>query len=156
MALGKLKKADLLAAAEHYGVDVDETSTNAELVASLYEEGVTDEVYAKDFENEPAENTVTTKDAAPKKEAGGEPTLTEEDLAENNEDAIAEPVVEDFRGKRYLIKMERKNPLFEIGKHRFTQDRPFAVVSAKEAQEILTKYEGFRQAFPDEAESFYS
>lgn len=57
--------------------------------------------------------------------------------------------------EQWLIKMERKNPLFEVRGHRFTQENPYALVSPKDAQYILSKEDGFRQAFPDELEEFY-
>ncbi len=58
-----------------------------------------------------------------------------------------------------LLKMDRKNPTFEIFGRRFTQKQPFQVVSEDEAQEIIDATEdmggGFRIASPAEARKYF-
>ena len=56
---------------------------------------------------------------------------------------------------KYLIKMVRENPLYETRGYRFTTEHPYALVSAADAQSILSTEEGFRQAYPSELEEFY-
>lgn len=57
-------------------------------------------------------------------------------------------------GAKYLVVMERENPLFEIKGYRFTKDNPYALVTA-EAAEVILREPGFRQAFPSELKEFY-
>lgn len=58
-----------------------------------------------------------------------------------------------------LLKMDRKNPTFDILGRRFTKLQPFQVMTADEAQEIIDAVEpiggGFRIANPSEAKSFF-
>lgn len=54
----------------------------------------------------------------------------------------------------YLIKMERENPYYEVGRYKFTYDNPYALVDARDANRVLRE-PGFRQAYPDELDSFY-
>lgn len=148
MSLQNLNKKKLLEAAEFYGVDVADDATNQEIVQALIEEGVNDALYKKDFMKEEApENVVTSKSVAPKKE---EDVMTELD-------EVVEPRKEVYTPQqKLLIKMERKNPLFEFEKYRFTQERPFHVMPADVAERLLRSETGFRQAFPAEAEDFFS
>lgn len=63
--------------------------------------------------------------------------------------------VPDFQTEKpYLIKMLRDNPLYEVGRYRFTTDHPYVLVDAADAQRVLNN-EGFRQAFPDELAEYY-
>ena len=55
----------------------------------------------------------------------------------------------------YLIKMVRENPYYEVGKYKFTESHPYALVDAADAERVLRE-EGFRQAFPSELEEFYN
>ena len=68
---------------------------------------------------------------------------------------VAQPLVQQ-PGQQYLIKMTRANPLFEVRGHRFTKEHPYALLNSKDADYVLTKEEGFRQATPSELEEFYS
>lgn len=56
---------------------------------------------------------------------------------------------------KYLVKMVRDNPLFETYGYRFTQEHPYALVSAHVAEHLLTKEDGFRQATPMELQEYY-
>jgi hypothetical protein len=57
--------------------------------------------------------------------------------------------------ERYLVKMERENPLFEIHGYRFTQENPYNLVPPEVANKILRE-DGFVLARPDEVQEFYS
>lgn len=59
-------------------------------------------------------------------------------------------------GEKFLIKMTRENPLFEVRGYRFTSSHPYALVDAADVEHILTKEEGFRQALPSELQDFYN
>jgi hypothetical protein len=157
-ALSELKQPELLAAAAHFGSD--EKGNAKELLASLVTDGITIEQYNAVFH--PQTEKPVEQQAAP---APG--TITNETLdeiyGEEEEEVVAVEAVitapenADLAPKqKYLIKMTRKNPYFEFKHHKFTQERPYAIMNANDAQEILSTEEGFRQAFPAELEEFYS
>lgn len=139
-------------AIEDFAVDVDEKDGAKVIVAALLESGVKWADYlAQHPEHAPEEavvnNVVTSSDVL----AGSTPETIAavEQTVLVKEDA---PLTEE----KYLIKMDRKNPLFEVAGHRFTSEHPYAIVTAEQAQFILTSEVGFRQATPDEAQEFYS
>jgi len=66
---------------------------------------------------------------------------------------VQQPIAQN--DQPYLIRMTRDNLVFETRGYRFTKDHPYALVSAKDAQFILSKEDGFRQAFPAELDEFY-
>lgn len=156
--LSELQKPELLAAAKHFGSD--EKGNAKELLASLVEDGVTIEDYNLVFHPEPekpveqqaapAPNVLTTDVLDEIYGEGEEEVPVVEELVTAPENADLAPK------QKYLIKMTRKNPYFEFKHHKFTQERPYAIMSASDAQEILSTEEGFRQAFPAELEEFYS
>lgn len=55
----------------------------------------------------------------------------------------------------YLIKMERDNPLYQTRGYTFTQANPYALMSAADADYVLSKEDGFRQATPSELQEYY-
>lgn len=55
----------------------------------------------------------------------------------------------------YLIKMERDNPLYETRGYKFTQENPYALMSAADADYVLSREDGFRQATPSELQEYY-
>lgn len=59
----------------------------------------------------------------------------------------------------WLVHMDRENPYFEFrGEsklHKFTQENPFAVMSAADANAITSTEEGFSIATPAQAQAFY-
>jgi len=57
-------------------------------------------------------------------------------------------------GAPWLIRMDRKNPLYEIGKYRWTRDHPYALVAEDDVEAVLN-VDGFRQAKPSEVTEFY-
>lgn len=157
MSFETLKKPELVAAARAFGADEDGTA--AEIRASLLENGVTWEMYQAAFapkqepEPEPAPepqtpNVIKSSDITPAKEVN---TVTE-----TTEVVTAEAVPQLQAQKNYLVKMTRENPYFEFGKYKFTQENPYAIMTAEDAQRILSSEEGFRQAFPAELQEFYS
>lgn len=141
-----LNKAQLVAAAEYFGT---ETEGGVEtLRVDLEENGITWKMYTDVFrkDEKKPEGVVTSDDVNVKEE---------ETVPEATEVVTAAPVAFAPQSS-YLIKMTRKNPYFEFKKYKFTQDNPYAIMPAEDAQEILSKEEGFRQAFPAELQEFYS
>lgn len=138
-AFRDLNKDDLVKAAVYFGT-VDEGTKDA-LVADLVENGVTWEQYAEAFlaEAPPADEEVVNEEWTP-----AEPVKVKA--------AETKPLAPQ---SSYLIKMDRKNPYFEFGGFKFTQDNPYVIMPADAAQAILTTESGFRQATPAELQDFY-
>ena len=148
MSFKQLKKAELLAAADHFGVEVDaEHDTNPQLVEKLVNDGISFAMYQEAFpEDEPEED-----------EAKAEASVEEE--PENVEDEVAE-VEEQPRtvvGKNVtLIKMIRNNPVYEVRGYRFERDkRPFVLVDNADVDFLIEVEGGFTVAKPSEVEAFY-
>lgn len=93
-----------------------------------------------------------------------------EPVVENNvvtsADLKAKPIEEDVvirvkeeiplkSNEKYLIKMVRDNPQFNVMGVKFTQEHPYALVRPEIADYLLTKEDGFRQATPSELREFY-
>lgn len=143
-AFKELKKEELVAAANAFGASPE--GSKETIIADLAEMGVTWEDYATAFlvekPEEPVDDLVVSQpEEEPLPEAAHVATADEQ---------IALPVEQ-----KYLVKMIRENPSFEFKGYKFTQDRPYAVMNAQDAQTILSSEDGFRQAFPAELEEFY-
>lgn len=140
-----LKKEELVTAAQHFGVD-DEGNVKT-LKASLAADGVTWEMYAKAFGLADVSEVLSYE----VEETEGVKGNVENDSEVVTADPHPKLAVED----KYLIKMTRANPYFEFGKYKFTQEHPYAIMPANDAQAILETEEGFRQAFPAELQEYY-
>lgn len=149
-AFKDLNKAQLEAAVDYFGAD---RGSVKEMRASLVENGVEWNLYAEAF-------------LGPKREPDvegfvlSEPTDIEdwpdtEGVEEVNEVLTQVPVPQLAPQQKYLIKMTRKNPYFEFEDKKFTQERPYAIMDAAQAQRVLESEDGFRQAYPAELEEFY-
>jgi hypothetical protein len=124
-SFGQMNKAELIAVAERFEVDITACTTNKEIENKIIDAGITWAAYRKfvaevEEANQPQENT--------------------SDL---------------FVDSTVLLKMDRQNPTFEAYGHMFTKKHPFAVMAAEDAQRIIDNFEGFRIASPAEAKSFY-
>lgn len=170
----ELKKTELQAAALAFGTE-DEDSVNEvgveALRAGLAESGVTWEQYAELFlqEEEAASNVITSEVVNSPVGDVDEVAALRARIAELEAQAPVvvnnfneEPTIvtkEEFAplspNEQWLIRMTRANPLFEIAGHRFTQDHPYALMTAADAEVVLQE-EGFRQARPSEVQEYYS
>lgn len=132
----------LRTAVEDFAVDVKKGDSKKTIIAALVEDGVEWSQYA-----------ALKGLNAPEPEA----PVAEEAPVVAKEEAPVEIVTYQPPApeQKYLIKMDRKNPLFEILGHRFTQEHPYALVTGEEAEHLVTKEEGFRMAYPSELEEFY-
>lgn len=134
MSFKNLNKKQLLKAAKLFDVEVAEDDTNPQIVAALEEANASWTNY--------------------KKFVAEESGVVADDVADEDE---SEDQVEF--GKPVLLKMERKNPTYDILGHRFTKDQPFQVMSEDEAQKVIDTAEleggGFRVASPAEARSYF-
>lgn len=137
------------AAIEDFAVEVKKTDNAAAIRAALLESGVTWNDYIQQH-----------PEFAPEVEEVKEPTnvVTSSDVTGRKKKSVvrtAEPAVTEEEAL-YLVKMSRKNPLFEFGKYKFTKDNPFVVMDADSTNKILTTEEGFSIATPAEAQDYYS
>ena len=138
MSFEKLTKKELLRTAEEdFAVDVDKSWKKAQVIEALDESGVDFAMYLE---------------ANPEKA---------EEYSEVPANIVQEPLVApqqptDEDEPKILIKMLRSNPLFEIRGYRWTQKHPYVAVSVKDAEHILIKEEGFRQATPGELQEYYA
>lgn len=130
-------------AVEDFAVDIEDANNKNEVIAALTESGVTWSQYV-------AQHPEVAPEPAPEE--------THDVIPEDPEDfdvVVAEPEVKD-KEKRYLLKMTRDNLVYETAGLRFTQEHPYALATADQADFIITKEDGFRQATPSELQEFYS
>ncbi len=129
-------------AVEEFGVEVGPNDNKKELLAALVEDGVTWDNYVANHPDAKAkpEKQLSVKEAV--KNISEQEIITATNPV-NNADA------------KYLVIMERDNPLFEISGYRFTNTNPYALVTADAADKIL-KEPGFRLAGPGELKEFYA
>lgn len=133
MSFDTMKVAELKQVAETFGVDVEDSTTKAEVLAALTEEGVTFEMYnsflgAEKEEVEEVEEPEPVAKKAPKAKAKN----------------------------TVLVKMERKNPSYQTYGYVFTGDHPYVAIPEDIAQDIFDNESGFRMATPREIQDFYS
>lgn len=148
-----LKLRDLQFAADAFGADWEDLNEDA-IRANLEEEGVTWKMYARQFKLPGWENLPDDDEA--------EPTFVEDwDEAEEVEETVSTVItrspMQDLEEGKYLIKFVGENWYFERGKYKFSPERPYALMSAKEAQSALVdEPTKFRQAMPQELEEYYN
>lgn len=133
---------------EEFAVEVGEKASKPEVLAALVENGVTWDMYLdlhpelKDVEVETPAGVVTSTQ------------MQEQPVQEEVRIVVKEEVPLQSR-EEWLIKMTRANPLYEVRGQKFTQENPFALVSPADAEYLLTKEDGFRQATPSELQQYY-
>lgn len=138
-------------AVEDFAVDVSDVDNKQVVIAALAESGVQWKDYvAQHPEVAPDDNVV--------KSGGVDSSVlsVEEPADEPVGDVIVAQPVSAKPTDKFLIKMTRNNPLYETRGYRFTQEHPYNLVSPEDAEFILSREDGFRQAFPSELEEFYS
>lgn len=134
MSFDSMKVDELKQVADSFGVDISDSKTKTEILASLLEEGVTFDMYTS-FAN------------------------AERDEVEDFEEEIEEvkPKSQSKKNKdTVLVRMERHNPSYQTYGHVFTREHPFVAMSEKDAQLIFDNEDGFRMATPKEIQEFYS
>jgi hypothetical protein len=132
MSFDTMKVTELKTVAEVFGVDLEEAKNKSEILATITEEGVTYEMYAKFLNAEKEEIEEVKEEEAPKPKP-----------KKNDKNTV-------------LIKMERNNPSYQTYGHVFTKEHPFVAVSENDAQEIFDNEKGFRMATPREVQEYYS
>lgn len=132
MSLEDLTKKELLELGDQFGVELKPQMSKENIVTELQENGVTFDFVKKNKELVDQENEL---DADLEVEEPPKKKLTRENSI--------------------LMLMTRKNPTFEVLGYRFTKEHPFAVVSEDDADEIMSLWEGFRPATPNEVREYY-
>lgn len=137
MSFNTLKKPQLLAVAEGFGIEAGEKPTVESLKAAIAEADYVEWDQAVDILKR--ENLWTEEDAAKEEERRAE--------------AIAE---KEAQPKDTVLRMLRANKSYEAFGYHFTQSNPYALMTSEEA-EALTDIdpEGFRYASPKEVAEFY-
>lgn len=127
MSFESMKVTELRNVAESFGLELEPKSSKEAVLLSLEEEGISYEMYEAFVGAEKEEEKVIK---AEKPKLVKEPTL--------------------------LVRMERANPSFSVGRYVFTQEHPFVAMSEKDAQYIFDTQNGFRPATPREVQEFYN
>lgn len=149
-----LKPTELYrSAVEDFAVPIEEADKNKKkvLLAALVESGVTWADYvAQHPEVAPEPAVVTTADMGARTDALSVEPVVEEEVVIRTAEKPKPQVAEKF-----LVKMVRDNPVFEVRGVRFTSQHPYALVAEPMANHLLEKEEGFRMATPSELREFY-
>lgn len=141
-------------AVEDFAVDIDPKDNKETVLAALEESGVTWADYVAQH-----------PEVAPEPEVNNEPVVTNNtgnsdgphlhfEAGQPNIIVAEEPTYK--AQDKYLIKMTRENLVYESAGLRFTQEHPYALANADQADHILGNEDGFRQATPAELREYYS
>lgn len=130
MSFEEMNINELRIVAREFGVDIENIKTKAGIAGALATDGVTYEMY----------NTIL---------------LAEKVELEPEEPAPAQNVIKPGV-ETMLVRMDRKNGIYETRGVTFTRDHPYALVDVNTAQDIFDNEEGFRPATPRELQEFYS
>lgn len=130
MSFEEMNINELRIVAREFGVDIENIKTKAGIAGALATDGVTYEMY----------NTIL---------------LAEKVELEPEEPAPAQNVIKPGV-ETMLVRMDRKNGIYETRGVTFTRDHPYALVDLDTAQDIFDNEEGFRPATPRELQEFYS
>lgn len=142
-------------AVEDFAVPVDSDANKDTVLAALTEAGIGWDMYCKLMGwNEPVTDPIPV--LTDEGDEAVEPVAPKTHLIGGEEVIIhtAEAPVPQVKEK-YLLKMERKNPQFNIRGHKFTKEHPYALVDRADLDHILDNEKGFRMATPRELEEFY-
>lgn len=148
---------ELTALAEFFVKDVvavdDDNPSKSELLAALAssDEDGGQPVTWEDYQELFLPSRPSKSADAPQKEAGNPLEGVSVTKTTTTTVTVEEPVEEDT----VLVKMERKNPRYDIAGYTFTQEHPFNAVPEKTA-EFIVKSGGFRLVLPSEAVEYYN
>lgn len=159
-----LNKDELIRSAlEDFAIELsDDEKANKQTVLAAFAESniVWDDYVAQHPEVAPGP-VVTVTSNAPSHGKIGEDTVegTITPVVEEIDDTpgeihVQKPIVA-APTDQFLLKMTRDNPVFQTRGYEFTEDHPYALVTAADAMWILENEDGFRQAYPQELQEFY-
>lgn len=135
-------------AVEDFAVDIKATDNKKTVLAALVEDGVEWEQYA-------ALKGLSVPEPEPVVEPAPEVEPAEATIPEPEVEIITATAPAPNAVQKYLIRMERDNVRYDTRGYKFTQEHPYALVNADDANYILEKEIGFRMATPRELEEFY-
>jgi len=139
MSFDSLTLIDLKKIAEEFGVDSPVKITKKALIEILNEEGVTYEIYSHFDKIEKDTNEL---------EKENEPVQANFYLNQS--------AAQQVEQNKVLVKMERKNASYMVGRYNFTQEHPYVAMPVWDAQYIFDSETGFRLANPGEVQQYYS
>lgn len=151
MSFEKMNKADLLEAAEALDVQVDEKDTKAEIIEEIDLSGYSYDDYAEltGLDSEDDEEVL----AEPAVVEEEEPVAVEETVVE--EEPASEEPAPDADGKLLLF-FTGSNASYRIHRLTFTRAKPFKVVDAALAEEVVkSNPNSFRIGTAEEVKHFY-
>jgi hypothetical protein len=135
-------------AVEDFAVDIKATDNKKTVLAALVEDGVEWEQYA-------TLKGLNVPEPEPVVEAAPEVETADATIPEPEVEIITATALAPSPVQKYLIRMERDNVRYDTRGYKFTQEHPYALVNADDANYILEKEIGFRMATPRELEEFY-
>lgn len=130
MSFQDMTIAELRDVSREFAVDIENAKTKSAVLAAIESDGVTYEMY----------NTITLAQKA---------NLEEQSKVKN-----VDPVKPSLESM--LVRMDRRNSLYETHGVVFTREHPYALVDLETAQFIFDTEDGFRPATPRELQEFYS
>ena len=138
MSFNEMTLVELKKIAEEFGVDAPVKITKNKLIEIMQEEGVTYEIYSHFDKIE--------KDKQ------------EQEAQEQEQQQVSYQTnyYQPQPARNTVVKMERLNPSYQVGRYTFTQQHPYVAMSEQEAQAIFNMETGFRLATPAEVQNFYS
>lgn len=157
-------------------VEEDEKNKKKVLLSAFVEGGVTWAAYVSQHPEVKSDAEIAEEELAAKLKAGEVVTSNApsyNQIGEGVEEGIVTahaPVEEDVEPTihvaqppvrsltptdKYLIRMDRDNPLFEVRGYKFTDAHPYQLMAPEDAQYVLQYEDGFRQATPMELQEFY-
>lgn len=132
MSFSDLKVTELRKIADSFGVETEGLKTKQEIIATLEEEGISYQMYAKFDGSEKQEIKVSEMEKVQR---------------EKKIMKVSNSV---------LVKMERMNHSYQTSGYTFTSEHPFVAMSEADAQRIFDTQPGFRLATPREAQEYYA
>ena len=170
MSFKDLKKDELLAVSDYFGVDVKKTDNKDSIVAALAEDGVTFDQYeeykaATETENDdvegepdPVAGVVTSAKVTGADEGQdpgapvAEPEAKEESVRSGDRRKAAALVPDGYE----LVKKTRNNPVYEVRGYRFTDVHPYVLVKEDDVDFLVEVEGGFAVAKTSEVMDFYA
>lgn len=148
MELNEFTKAELKTIADKFGTELTADDKNKDsIVNKLVDDGVDVELVFSQIPELKSRYTVEDANVVTSGAVNADPAETEVKVITQQE-FVPKPQ------EKFLMKMERANAYYEVGKYTFTEQHPYALVDASDYTKVLNEG-GFRQATPDELQEYY-
>lgn len=165
MSFQNLKQEELKDVAAFFQKDVkaadaEKGPTKKELIAALAsDDDGSDPVTWDDYKNTYLESDVKKESDAAEAEKAKAEEADKAEAEEESKNAVEEQeeAEEDEDAEdEVLVKYERRNPTWQVGKYTFTKAHPFKSVPASVAEALIKNSTGFRLALPSEVRDYYN